>query len=252
MTLDKFLHPTLQNKIRLNHRQLPAAFLSRSVLAGPWIVYSPLEGSKFCKLVEITRIGSYHCYSQTACAHRNQCVVGQSPLSYLLVIVLCGKTSKHFPSLSPICEIGDKNPKIRLPQVSYQKHIPRRRAVLSNCPGKPPPPDSRNNHSTTRRKDSMPSISSHRRFKEKRPREGAGGGFPRLGRSSSPCYNRMFHGRSPFRERPLHQSVRLRRTLFLFLFSVLAGYIQHETSGANSAMARQFGKGHKKSKDWAA
>ena len=74
------------------------------------IVYAPPEGPEFRKLAKITRIGGYDCYSPAACTHRNQCIVSQSPLSYLLVIVLCGQTSEYFPSLSPIIEVGDKDP----------------------------------------------------------------------------------------------------------------------------------------------
>ena len=70
----------------------------------------PPEGSEFCKLTKIPQISSYDCYSHAACAHRNQGVVSQSPLSYLLVIVLCGQTSEHFPGLRPITKIGNQDP----------------------------------------------------------------------------------------------------------------------------------------------
>src|SRR6266849_3510242 len=50
-------------------------------LAGWRLVYSPPEGPEFCKLAKIPQIGSYDCYSRAACAHRNQGVVIQSPLS---------------------------------------------------------------------------------------------------------------------------------------------------------------------------
>ena len=41
-------------------------------LVGARIVDSPLEGPEFRKPAKITRVGSYCCYSQTACAHGNQ------------------------------------------------------------------------------------------------------------------------------------------------------------------------------------
>jgi hypothetical protein len=40
------------------------------------MVYPPIEGSEFRKLAKITRVGSYHCHSQTARTHRHQRVVG--------------------------------------------------------------------------------------------------------------------------------------------------------------------------------
>jgi hypothetical protein len=46
--------------------------------------------AELCKLPKVTRIGRYHCYSQTACAHCNQRIVGQAPLPDFLVIVLGG------------------------------------------------------------------------------------------------------------------------------------------------------------------
>ena len=41
----------------------------RRVLVAARVVYSPLEVPELCKLAKITRIGRYHCYSQTPGAH---------------------------------------------------------------------------------------------------------------------------------------------------------------------------------------
>jgi len=62
----------------------------RRVLLAARIVYSPLEGPELRKPAKVTRVGRYHCYSQTACAHCHQGIVGQAPLPDLLVIVLGG------------------------------------------------------------------------------------------------------------------------------------------------------------------
>jgi hypothetical protein len=45
------------------------------------------EGSEFCKLAKIARVGSYHYCSQAAGTYRHQRFVG--PLQFL-VVILCG------------------------------------------------------------------------------------------------------------------------------------------------------------------
>jgi len=91
-----------------------------------------MEGSKFRKLAKITRVGSYHGYSKTRCAHGNQSVIGQSTPSYLLVIVLRTKTSEDFSGLSPVPQIGDQNPP-RLFEITLETfhNVPIARACAS-------------------------------------------------------------------------------------------------------------------------
>src|SRR5271165_6532979 len=66
----------------------------------------PMKCAKFGEPAVVAFIGGEYPNAQPPGAHRNQCVVGQPPLSNLFVVVLGRQASKHSARLSPIAEIG--------------------------------------------------------------------------------------------------------------------------------------------------
>src|SRR5271165_6153365 len=80
-----------------------ASLAMQSVLQGDHL---PLKCTEFGEPTVVTFIGGEHPYAQPPGAHRNQCVVGQPPLSNLFVSVFLPQPSKHSAGLSPVTEIG--------------------------------------------------------------------------------------------------------------------------------------------------
>jgi hypothetical protein len=68
--------------------------------------YLPLKCAKFSEPTVVSLIGSEYSDAKPPGAHRNQCVVGQAPLSDLFVIIFGRQPSKHSTGLSPVAEIG--------------------------------------------------------------------------------------------------------------------------------------------------
>jgi hypothetical protein len=66
----------------------------------------PLKCAEFGQPTVIALIGGEHSDAQPPGAHRNQCVVGQPPLSDLFVMIFGRQPSKHSAGLSPVAEIG--------------------------------------------------------------------------------------------------------------------------------------------------
>ena len=69
----------------------------------------PLEGAKLGEPAEVSFVGCDHSDAQSPRAHRDQCVIGQSSLSDLFVMILDRQASKHSAGLSPVAEIRDQD-----------------------------------------------------------------------------------------------------------------------------------------------
>ena len=68
----------------------------------------PLEGAKLGEPAEISFVGRDHSDTQSPRAHRDQCVIGQTSLPDLFVMILGRQASKRSPGLSPVAKIRNR------------------------------------------------------------------------------------------------------------------------------------------------
>src|ERR1700722_17975468 len=79
----------------------------------------PLEGAKLGEPAEISFVGRDHSDAQSPRAHRDQCVIGQTSLPDLFVMIPGRQASKHSPGLSPVPKIRNQD-SLRPVEISLQ------------------------------------------------------------------------------------------------------------------------------------
>jgi hypothetical protein len=79
----------------------------------------PLEGAKPGEPAEVSFVGCDHSYAQSPCAYRDQCIIGQSALSDLFVVMLGRQASQHSAGMSQVAEIRHQDT-LRPVKISFQ------------------------------------------------------------------------------------------------------------------------------------
>ncbi len=71
--------------------------------------YLPLETAELGQPAKVSIVGGDYTNAKSRCTRRNQCIIRESPTSYLFVAVLCREASKNLAGVAPVSKVWHKN-----------------------------------------------------------------------------------------------------------------------------------------------